>query len=222
MKLYDFKGTVISEPCYFRAENNGKHMLRLRIRENKQGRIKSKTCWNCVLYLTEREFIEKNIEKGDVIQFSDAMLKSRATKNRIYLNDNGTTKVKNVSAEGGVHTDSKGRKYKIDYLDNTSIVAREGKWRLFEKSYEIYQLIVNGFLKLPLEDADFKADTLSFELEDAVIEKIEDKIANKLLLLEFVRHKRKAFTKRGVVSFVEMEDDWGGKYKVMQIKVIGE
>ena len=222
MRLYDIKGTVISTPCYFKAENNGKYMLRLRIRENKPGRTQKGTCWNCILYCTERDFIAKEVEKGDVIQFTGASLKARSTKNRVYLDDNGKTKVKTASTEGATHIDNNGRKYKIDYIDNTTVVAREGKWRLFEKSYEIYQLIVNGTIKMPIEAGDFKNDVLSFELEDDIIAQIRERVEHKLLTLEFMRHKRKAYAKKGVATFTQIEDDFGGKLTVLQIKIIGE
>lgn len=207
MKVKPFK-CIIESLAYVSSKKNPEKPIficNVTVKESGRGSAFDKTQHNLILYLTQEQFDNKILEKGDEIQVNDAKWKQVITYYTSY-----NKKVIEKADKSKLKVDSNGKVYFTEKIFSYKIQVKNSNWELFCKWYDVtYLKIIGKDIKLPLmSKKQFNLDIIDFVLEEKEFSELKDLNLTNQTVVGYYKKNKFAEENRGIACYMDENEDF--------------
>lgn len=215
MKIKPFK-CIIESLAYVSSTKNPQkpiYICNVTVKESGKGSAFNKTQHNLILYLTQEQFDNKILEKGDEIQVNDSKWKQIVTYYTSY-----SKSVVDKADKSKLKVDSNGKAYFSEKIFSYKIQVKNSNWELSCKWYDLtYLKIKDRNIKLPLmSKKQFDLDIIDFVLEEKEFRELKDLNLTQQIIIGYYKKNKFAEETRGVACYMDENEDF--ILRIMKLK----
>lgn len=215
MKLKPFK-CIIESLAYVSSTKNPQkpiYICNVTVKESGKGSAFDKTQHNLILYLTQEQFENQILEKGDEIQVNDSKWKQIVTYYTSY-----SKAAIDKADKSKLKVDSNGKAYFSEKIFSYKIQVKNSNWELSCKWYDLtYLKIKDRNIKLPLmSKKQFDLDIIDFVLEEKEFRELKDLNLTQQIIIGYYKKNKFAEENRGIACYMDENEDF--ILRIMKLK----